>query len=38
MRRFVMCGAALMVVWLGAVGVAQTKITTVEEYSKVMKS
>ena len=38
MQRFVMCGAALMVVCLGVVGVAQTKIATVEEYSKVMKS
>ena len=38
MRRFVMCGAVLMVAWLGAVGVAQTKIVTVEEYAKVMKS
>jgi hypothetical protein len=38
MRRFVMCAAAMMVVWLGVVGVAQTKIATVAEYAVVMKS
>lgn len=38
MRRFVLCTAVLLVAWLGAVGVAQTKIVTAEEYAKVMKS
>lgn len=38
MRRFVLCLTALTVVWLGAVAVAQTKITTTEEYTKLMKA
>ena len=38
MRRFVLCAAAMMVVWFGVVGVAQTKIATVEEYAALMKS
>jgi hypothetical protein len=38
MRRFVVCVTALMVVWLGAVAIAQSKITTTEEYAKLMKS
>ena len=38
MRRFVMCAAAMMVVWMSALGVAQTKIATVEDYAAVMKS
>ena len=38
MRRFVLCAAAMMMVWLGVAGVAQTKIATVEEYAAVMKS
>ena len=37
MRRFFVCATALMAV-LGAVVIAQSKITTVEEYAKVMKS
>jgi len=37
MRRFIMCATALMAV-LGAVVIAQSKITTTEEYAKVMKS
>jgi len=37
MRRFLVCATALMAV-LGAVVIAQSKITTVEEYAKVMKS
>ena len=37
MRRFFMCATALMAV-LGAVVIAQSKITTTEEYAKVMKS
>ena len=38
MRRFVLCVTALMAVWLGAVTIAQGKITTTEEYAKLMKS
>jgi cytochrome c556 len=38
MRRFVICLTAVLVVWLAAFAIAQSKITTVEEYSKVMKS
>jgi soluble cytochrome b562 len=38
MGRFAICMTAIVVVWLGALGVAQTKITTVEEYAGVMKS
>jgi hypothetical protein len=37
MRRFLVSATALMAV-LGAVVIAQSKITTVEEYAKVMKS
>ncbi|MSO83835.1 MAG: hypothetical protein EXQ53_11170 [Acidobacteria bacterium] len=37
MRRFLVCATALMAV-LGAVVIAQSKIATVEEYAKVMKS
>jgi len=37
MRRFLVCATALMAV-LGAGVIAQSKITTVEEYAKVMKS
>jgi len=37
MRRFVMCAAVMVVALLG-VGVAQTKIVTVEDYAAVMKS
>lgn len=38
MRRFLMYAAVLMGVSLGVVVIAQTKITTAEEYAKVMKS
>ena len=38
MRRMVMCAAALMVTWLGAVGIAQMEVTTGEDYTKVMQS
>ena len=38
MRRFVICVTAVLMVWLGAFAIAQSKITTVEEYAKVMKS
>jgi len=38
MRRFVLCVTALMAVWLGTVAIAQSKITTTEEYAKLMKS
>ncbi len=38
MRRFVICVTAALVMWLGAFAIAQSKITTVEEYAKVMKS
>ena len=37
MRRFLLCASALMVV-IGAGVIAQTKVTTVEEYTKLMKS
>jgi cytochrome c556 len=37
MQRFVMCAIALMVT-LGATGFAQMKITSFEEYQKVMRS
>ena len=38
MRRFVITATVLMTVGLGAVTIAQTKITTFEEYQKVMKT
>jgi hypothetical protein len=38
MQRFVVCVATLMVGWSAAAGVAQTKVTTAEEYGKVMKT
>lgn len=38
MRRFVMYAAVLTIAWLGVVAVAQSKITTTEEYTKLMKS
>jgi len=38
MRRFVLCVTALMAVWLGTVAIAQSKITTTEEYAKLMKA
>ena len=38
MRRFVMYVAVVMVASLWVVAVAQTKITTTEEYTKLMKS
>ena len=38
MRRFVMYVAVVMVAWLGVVVVAQTKITTTEEYTMLMKA
>jgi soluble cytochrome b562 len=38
MRRFVIGTAAMVVVWLGVVGVAQTKIVTLADYAAVMKS
>jgi cytochrome c556 len=38
MRRFTTCATALIMVWLGAFAIAQTRITTLEEYAAVMKS
>ena len=38
MRRFTTCATALIMVWLGALAIAQTKVTTLEEYAKLMKS
>ena len=38
MQRFVVCVTVLMIAWLGATGIAQMKITTGEEYAKVMRS
>lgn len=38
MPRFVLCLTALMAVSLGTVAVAQSKITTTEEYAKLMKA
>lgn len=38
MRRFVLYVTAFMIAWLGTVAIAQTKITTTEEYAKLMKS
>ncbi len=38
MRRMVMCATALMAIWLGAIGIAQMKVTTGEDYAKVMRS
>lgn len=38
MRRFVIGATVLMAVGLGTIVVAQTKITTTEEYAKLMKS
>jgi cytochrome c556 len=37
MRRYLVFAAALMAI-LGSVAIAQTKVTTAEEYAKVMKS
>ena len=37
MRRIVICATALTVAWLGAIGIAQMKITTAEEYAKAMR-
>jgi len=37
MRRFTTCVTALVLVWLGTLVIAQTKITTMEEYAKLMK-
>lgn len=38
MQRFLMCVTVLMTAWSGTAAIAQTKITTEEEYSKVMRS
>ena len=38
MRRFVTCATALTIAWLGTFAFAQTKVTTLEEYAKLMKS
>lgn len=38
MRRFTTCATALVLVWLGTLVMAQAKITTMEEYAKLMKS
>ena len=38
MRRFTTCATALTLVWLGTLVIAQTKVTTMEEYAKLMKS
>lgn len=38
MRRINLCATAVIVAWLGAVGFAQMKVTTPEEYAKVMQS
>jgi cytochrome c556 len=38
MRRFVTCVTALTIAWLGTLALAQSKIATVEDYSKIMKS
>jgi len=38
MRRFVTCATALTIVWFGTFAIAQTKIATLEEYAKLMKS
>jgi hypothetical protein len=37
MRRIGICATALMVAWLGAVGIAQMRVTTAEEYTKAMR-
>lgn len=37
MRRFVMCAAIAVVAWAAA-GMAQSKIATIEDYAKLMKS
>ena len=37
MRRIHMCATALMVACLGAIGIAQMKVTTEEEYTKAMR-
>ncbi len=37
MRRIHVCATALMVAWLGAIGIAQMKVTTGEEYTKAMR-
>ena len=38
MRRFTTCAISLILVWLGTLVIAQTKVTTLEEYAKLMKS
>jgi mono/diheme cytochrome c family protein len=38
MRRFVITATVFTIVGLGAVTIAQTKITTAEEYQKIMKA
>jgi cytochrome c556 len=38
MRRFTTYATALILVWLGTLVIAQTKVTTLEEYAKLMKS
>ena len=38
MQRVNLCATAVVVVWLGAIGIAQMKVTTAEEYAKVMQS
>lgn len=38
MRRFVMCAAVVTVAWATAAVMAQSKITTIEEHAKLMKS
>lgn len=37
MRRISACVTVLMVAWLGAIGIAQMKVTTSEEYTKAMR-
>ncbi len=38
MRRFLMCAAAMAVVWGMAIGHAQMKVTNLEEHDKAMKA
>lgn len=38
MRRFLMCAAVVIVAWATAAVMAQSKITTIEEHAKLMKS
>lgn len=38
MRRFVMCAAVVTVAWATTAVMAQSKITTIEEHAKLMKS